>query len=90
MRRFPKIAVVSGGAALFAVAAISGLASVPAIPTVSQGIDLDIEASSSASALAYATGQVNVCASTGAVVVAGHPSRVNGTESTGGDIYVLG
>lgn len=54
-------------------------------------IDLDIEASSSASALVYATGQVNVSASTGAsVVVAGHPSHVNGTESTGGDIYVLG
>ena len=54
-------------------------------------VDLDIEASSSAAALVYATGQVNVGASTGAsVVVAGHPSHVDGRESTGGDIYVLG
>ncbi|MGB3336956.1 MAG: head GIN domain-containing protein [Devosia sp.] len=54
-------------------------------------IDLNIEASSSAAALVYATGQVNVSASTGAsVVVAGHPSHVDDRESTGGDIYVLG
>ena len=65
MRRFPKIAVVSGGAALFAVGAISVLASVPAIPAFSQGVDLDIEASSSASALVYATGQVNLTERTG-------------------------
>lgn len=54
-------------------------------------VDLDIEASSSAAALVYATGQVNVSASTGAsVAVAGHPSHVNDAESTGGDIYILG
>lgn len=54
-------------------------------------VDLDIEASSSAAALVYATGEVIVSASSGAsVVVAGHPNHVNDSESTGGDIYVLG
>lgn len=54
-------------------------------------VDVDIEASSSAAALVYATGRVIASASTGAsVVVAGHPNHVDDVESTGGDIYVLG